>query len=122
MPSAVIGLTKHDAPSACVVPSGNAMHCDALTQRYCEYIAPPKSATVRPSNACASADDPASTTTPAPSLPTGTEWPTRPATAFMRSFGICAVTRGAVDVPPCRAVLISAPANIRPWSEGLIGL
>ena len=42
-----------------------------LDARYCEYIAPPRIATVLPSSACAAADEPAATTTPAPSLPTG---------------------------------------------------
>src|SRR5436305_1393088 len=71
MPSEVSGLTKHDAPSAGVVPSGNGSTSLALMQRYCAYIAPPIIATVLPVSACAASDDPALITTPAPSLPTG---------------------------------------------------
>ena len=71
MPSAVSGLTKQEAPSAGVVPGGRTRHCTALMQRYCEYMAPPRMATVLPSSACAAGEAPACTTTPAPSLPTG---------------------------------------------------
>src|SRR5690242_16797747 len=71
MPSAVSGLTKQEAPSAGVVPAGSTRHCAALMQRYCEYMAPPSTATVLPISACAAGDEPACTTTPAPSLPTG---------------------------------------------------
>src|SRR4030095_5606875 len=78
MPSEVSGLTKHEAPAAAVVPSGRTRHWPAFRQRYCEYIAPPKMATVLPRSACASPDEPALTTTPAPSLPTGIDWSRRP--------------------------------------------
>ena len=122
MPRAVSGLTKQEAPSAGRVPSGSARQCAALTQRYCEYIAPPKTATVRPTSACASADAPAPTTTPAPSLPTGSDWSTRPAMLFIRLSGMRAVTTGLSAVPDCLAVLMSAAPNRSPWSEGLIGL
>ena len=71
MPSAVSGLTNQEAPSAGVVPGGSTRHVTALTQRYCEYMAPPTMATVLPISACAAGDAPAWTTTPAPSLPTG---------------------------------------------------
>src|SRR5438105_3504581 len=70
MPSAVSGLTKQEAPSAGVVPGGNTRHCTALMQRYCEYIAPPRMATVLPISACAAGDAPAWTTTPAPACRT----------------------------------------------------
>ena len=73
MPMAVSGLTKHDAPSAGVVPGGSSRHCAALMTRYCEYIAPPRIATVLPTSFCAASDVPAATTTPAPSLPTGSD-------------------------------------------------
>ena len=122
MPSAVSGLTKHDAPSAGVAPSGRIRHCPTLTQRYCEYMAPPKSATVLPSSACAAPDDPAATTTPAPSLPTGIDWSTRPAMLFIRLSGMRAVTIGLAAVPEAVAVLMSAAPNSSPRSEGLIGV
>ena len=99
IPSAVSGLTKHEAPSAAVVPSGSTRHCPALMQRYCEYIAPPITATVLPSSALASSDAPAATTTPAPSFPTGIDWSRRPAMALIRSGGIVAVTTGWAAVP-----------------------
>ena len=44
--------------------------------------------------ACAAAEVPAATTTPAPSLPTGIDWSTRPAMAFMSPAGMLAVTTG----------------------------
>ena len=53
MPRAVSGLTKHDAPSAALVPAGSGRQSSAFTVRYCEYIAPPRTATVLPSSACA---------------------------------------------------------------------
>src|SRR5665213_2916845 len=71
MPSDVIGLTKHDAPSAEVVPAGSTRQLAAFRQRYCAYIAPPIIATVLPSSIWAVSDAPALMTTPAPSLPTG---------------------------------------------------
>ncbi len=121
MQSAVSGLTKQDAPSAALVPGGRTRHCAAFTQRYCEYIPPPSVATVLPSSAWAAADVPASTTTPAPSLPTGIDSSTRPAMAFMSPSGTLAVTTGRSAVPDCRAVLMSAAPNSSPRSEGLIG-
>ena len=86
MPSAVSGLTKHDAPSAGVVPSGSTMAVGGLTQRYCAYMAPPSIDTVLPSSAWA-ARTPASTTTPAPSLPTGIDWSSRAARPLMVRCG-----------------------------------
>ena len=121
MPSAVSGLTKHDAPSAGVVPSGSTRHCAAVMQRYCAYIAPPSSATVLPSSACAAADEPACTTTPAPSLPTGIDSSSRPAMAFIAASGTRAVTTGRSAVPEDLAVLMSAAPNSRPRSDGFIG-
>jgi hypothetical protein len=57
-------------------------------------------ATVRPSSACAAGDAPAATTVPAPSLPTGSDWPTRPAMAFISAGGTWARTTGRSAVPP----------------------
>src|SRR4029077_17979679 len=84
MPSAVSGLTKQEGPSAGVVPGGSTRHCTALMQRNCEYMAPPRTATVLPISACAAGDEPACTTTPAPSLPTGRDWSRRPAIALIK--------------------------------------
>ncbi len=81
MPKAVSGLTKHEAPSAAVVPGGNTKHWFTLTHRYWEYMAPPSTATFLPISACAAAEDPASVTVPAPSLPTGMEISIRAAMA-----------------------------------------
>jgi hypothetical protein len=69
-PSKVGGLTKHDAPSTAVTPPGSSRHCDTSTQRCCDYIAPSSRPSVLPSSACADADEPATTTLPAPSFPT----------------------------------------------------
>src|SRR6195256_3587912 len=121
IPSAVSGLTKQEAPSAGVVPGGNTRHCTALMQRYCEYMAPPRMATVFPISACAAGDAPAWTTTPAPSLPTGSDCSKRPAIAFITAGEMLAVTTGLSAVPEALAVLMSAPPNSRPWSEGLMG-
>jgi hypothetical protein len=121
MPRAVSGLTKQEAPSAGVVPGGNTRHCTALMQRYCEYMEPPRMATVFPNSACAAGDVPAWTTTPAPSFPTGNDWSRRPAIAFITAGEMLAVTTGLSAGPDIRAVLISAPPKSSPWSEGLMG-
>lgn len=122
MPSAVSGLTNDDAPCFAVAPSGSTRHAAALTTRYCAYIAPPAIPTILPSRACAAADEPAATTVPAPSLPTGSDFPTRaarPASAPSRSG---AVTTGRSGVPATVAADMSAAAGIsRPRSDGLIG-
>ena len=94
MPSAVRGFTKQEAPSAGVVPGGSTRHCTALMQRYCVYMAPPRIATVFPISAWAAGEAPAWTTTPAPSLPTGIDCPTRPAAALSAAGGMLAVTMG----------------------------
>src|SRR5580765_5815162 len=106
MPRAVRGLTKQEAPSAGVVPGGSTRHCTALLQRYCEYIAPPRMASVLPMSACAAGDVPAWTTTPAPSLPTGRDWSRRPAIAFITPGEMLAVTTGLSAVPEALAVLM----------------
>ena len=121
MPSAVSGLTKDDAPSAGVASSGSRRHWSAAITRYCAYIAPPITATVLPSRACAAGELPASTTTPAPSLPTGIDSPRRPAIAFMPASGTRAVTTGRAGVPDTAAVVMSAAPKSRPRSDGLIG-
>ena len=53
IPRAVRGLTKDDAPSLAVAPSGRTRHAAASTTRYCVYIAPPAIPTVLPRSACA---------------------------------------------------------------------
>ena len=121
MPSAVRGLTKDDAPSAGVVPSGSGRHCSTGTQRYCEYIAPPSAATVLPISFCAASDAPAATTTPAPSFPTGIDMSSLAAMAFMPFSGMRAVTTGPCSPWVTVAVLMSAAPNSRPMSEGLMG-
>ena len=103
------------------VPSGRTRHWAALMHRYCAYIAPPTMATVLPINACAAADEPAFTTTPAPSLPTGMDSSSRPAMAFMNLSGTGAVTTGRAAVAETLAVLMSAAPNNSPRSEGLMG-
>src|SRR5437899_11569923 len=114
MPSAVSGLTKQEAPSAGVVPGGNTRHCTALMQRYCEYMGPPRIATVLPISACAAGDAPACTTTPAPSLPTGSDCSRRPAIAFITAGEMVAVTAALTAVPDAVAVLKAAPPNSSP--------
>src|SRR5882762_10287849 len=87
MPSAVSGLTKHEAPSAGVMPAGSGRHSLTFRQRYCAYMAPPIMATVLPVSAFAASDDPVAMTTPAPSLPTGMDSSSRPAMAFIAASG-----------------------------------
>ena len=121
MPSAVSGFTKQEAPSAGVVPDGNTRHCSALMQRYCEYIAPPRTATVFPTSAWAWGDEPALMTTPAPSLPTGSDCPRRPAIIASTGGKSFAVITGRSAVPAASAAVISAPPKSRPRSDGLRG-
>src|SRR5450755_2983469 len=108
MPSAVSGLTKHDAPSAAVVPAASGRHSLTLRQRYCAYIAPPIIATVLPISAFAASDDPVLITTPAPSLPTGMDSSSRAAIARIAASGTFAVMTGATLVPDALAELMSA--------------
>src|SRR3954466_2207110 len=121
IPSDVSGLTKHDAPSAGVMPSGSGNTSFAFTQRYWAYIAPPIIATVLPFSACAASDEPALITTPAPSLPTGIDSSNRPAIAFIAPSGTFAVMTGASALPEAFAVVMSAAPTSRPRSDGLIG-
>src|ERR1700683_4743077 len=99
MPRAVSGLTNDDAPSLGVVPGGRTRHDEAPTARYCEYIEPPATATVRPWSDCASGEGPAATTLPAPSLPTGSDLPTRAARERSAPSTSGAVTTRSLDVP-----------------------
>src|SRR6516165_5933230 len=121
IPSAVIGLTKDDAPSRAVALSGRTKQADASTARYCEYIAPPAIATTFPTRAWAAADDPAATTVPAPSLPTGSDLSSRAESAPREAPPTEAVTMGRSGVPATVAVFMSALAMRRPRSDGLIG-
>ncbi len=121
MPRTVRGLTKQDAPSFGVVPSGITRHCPACKVLYFAYIAPPSIATVLPISACASSDDPALTTTPAPSLPQASALPTLGATYGCMASGIFALIIGLSDAPTASAVVISAKAKSIPISDGLIG-
>src|SRR6478735_563674 len=121
MPSAVSGLTKQEAPSAAVVPSGSGSTSLALMTRYCAYIAPPIIATVLPINALAASDDPVLITTPAPSLPTGMDSSSRAAIAFSAASGTFAVNTGWSLVPETLAVEMSAGPIRSPRSDGLIG-
>jgi len=100
MPSTVSGFTNAEAPSTARVPSGSSRQRNASACRYCAYIPPPATATSLPSRACAAAEDPAATTVPAPSLPAGSDWPTRAAAARAAPGGSGAVTTGRSGVPP----------------------
>ena len=121
MPRAVRGLTKHDAPSAGAVPSGSARQRLASARRYSAYIEPPRTATVRPIRAWAAADEPAATTTPAPSLPVGIVRSRRPATCRANPLGMSATATGPCSPSAVRTVETSAGPNSTPRSEGLIG-
>ena len=121
MPSAVSGLTNEDAPSAAAVPAGSSRQNATSTARYCPYIAPPAAATVLPTSACAASDEPAATTVPAPSLPTGIDTPTLASIARIAAGGSGAMITGRSGVPVATAAVTSAPASSRPRSDGLIG-
>src|SRR6201997_198727 len=108
IPSAVIGLTNDEAPSLAVVPSGRTKHAEASTARYCVYIAPPAIATVFPMRVWAAEDDPAATTLPAPSLPTGSDLSSRADSVPRAASPTEAVTTGRSGVPAIVAVVMSA--------------
>ena len=121
IPRAVKGLTNDDAPSLAVAPAGKTRHAAASTTRYCVYIAPPAIPTVFPSRACAADDDPATTTVPAPSLPTGSGLSIRAESPARAPAPNDAVTMGRSGVPSTVAVVMSAPGMRTPKSDGLIG-
>src|SRR5258708_12898607 len=117
IPSAVIGLTNDAAPSAARAPSGSSRHADALTQRYCVYMAPPATATTLPSRARAASEAPAATTVPAPSLPAGRDCPTLAVAARAAAAGRGAATTGRPGVPPPLARVNPAPPRRRPTPQ-----
>ena len=121
IPSTVIGLTNEDAPSAAVAPAGSSRQAAAGTVRYCAYMAPPATATSLPSSAWAAGEGPAATTVPAPSLPAGSDCPTRAAAARAAAAASGAAMTGRSGEPSVMASAMSAPANSSPRSEGLIG-
>src|SRR5271155_1904250 len=121
IPRAVRGLTKEEAPSFAVAPSGKTRLAEASTARYWVYMPPPAIPTVLPSSAWAVDDDPAATTVPAASLPTGSDLPTRAESPAKAPSGSGAVTTGCPGVPATVAVDKSAPAMRTPKSDGLIG-
>ena len=99
MPSAVSGLTKHDAPSAGVVPGGSTRHCSALTRSVLRVHGAAEHGHRLAEQRLRGGDAPASITTPAPSLPTGSDWPSRPAIAFIARSGTRAVTTVRAPLP-----------------------
>src|ERR1700753_3765041 len=121
IPSVVRGLTKDDAPSLAVAPSGTTTHAEASTPGYWAYIAPPAIPTTFPRRACAAGDDPAATTVPAPSLPTGSDWSTRADSASNTFAPSGAVTIGRSGVPDTVAAVRSAAGTRTPRSDGVIG-
>src|SRR5690606_41815274 len=74
-------------------------------------------ATVLHIRLCAAADEPAATTVPAPSLPTGIDLPMRFLTAPMNLAGTSALMTGRSALPDCLAVVMSATLNITPRSD-----
>ena len=84
-------------------------------------MAPPAIPTVFPRRACAAGDEPAATTVPAPSLPTGSDASSRADSPRSVPSLTDAVTTGRSDVPATVAVVMSAVATSKPRSDGLIG-
>src|SRR6516165_1493420 len=121
IPRAVNGLTNDDAPSLADAPSGKTRQAEASTTRYWVYIAPPAIPTRFPKRACAADDEPAATTVPAPSLPTGSDLSTRAESRPTAPAPNDAVTMGRSGVPATVAVVRSAQATRRARSDGLIG-
>jgi hypothetical protein len=81
------------------------------------YIAQPAIPTVFPSRACAADDDPATTTVPAPSLPTGSGLSIRAESPARAPAPNDAVTMGRSGVPSTVAVVMSAPGMRTPKSD-----
>jgi hypothetical protein len=84
-------------------------------------MAPPARATVLPSNAWAASEEPAATTTPAPSLPTAMDSSSRPFNPRSTLGAMGAETVTPAPDPVEVAWVRSAPPISRPRSEGLIG-
>src|SRR5260370_18934891 len=122
MPSAVSGLTNHEAPSAAVVPAGSRWQSVAFNRRYCAYIAPPTIDTVLPLSAWAASEEPALITVPAPSLPTGMASPSPAARKASDAAGTLAVTLTPSPLPVDLTVAMAAGPSSRPRSDGLIGV
>ena len=122
MPSAVSGLTNHEAPSAALVPAGRGWQSVAFSRRYCAYIPPPTIDTVLPRSACDASEEPALTTVPAPSLPTGIAWSSRAVRKGRAASATFAVTLMALPLPVDLAVAMSIGPSSRPRSDGFIGV
>src|SRR5258708_32690998 len=108
MPSAVSGLTNHEAPSAALVPAGSGWQSVAFSRRYCAYIAPPTIDTVLPLGAWAASEEPALITVPAPSLPTGIGWARRVASDGRDAAGAWGVALMSGPLPLGLADALSA--------------
>ena len=119
MPRAVSGLTKAAAACLAVIPSGNGSTSAARSFRWRVYIPPPTAPTTRPMRCPALA--PAATTTPPPSLPTGSDFPARRLMNGANWGGIFAVALGRPEDVPAASVFMSAGPNITPMSEGFTG-
>jgi len=115
-------VTKADAASSGLIPADKTRQSAALAFRSCPYIPPTKIETVFPSRAWASGDGPAFVTTPAPSRPTGIDFPIRAESARITAGAIGAVTTVWLPFPDTFAELTSPPASKSPRSEGLIGV
>src|SRR6185503_15991684 len=122
MLNAVSGFTKQEAACCAVVPLGNTSASTAFATLNCEYIEPLATATSFPMSACAAGDDPALTTVPAPSLPTGMDSSKRALNAGIARSRMLAVRTGLAVAPDCFAVFMSTGPRSRAMSDGLIGV
>ena len=115
-PSAVIGLTKLEAPTSeeCS-PSGR--HIIASAMAYWLKALPGTQATRWPISALAMSLSPVAITVPAPSLPAGRRWPWRPFWPERNGSGMVATT-----LPGLYSAVSKSAAEVRiARSEGLIG-
>src|SRR5277367_834787 len=111
IPSAVSGLTKHDAPSDAETPSGRTRQAAAGTDRYSPYRPLPASATVLPRSPLAWS--PVATTVPAPSVPTAMGTPRRLAIARRPASGTAMVVRRDAPSPVVLALEMRRPKAVR---------
>jgi len=112
----VSGLTKHDAPSAAVMPAGSGRQSPALMTRYCadhgDRLAGQRLRSTRRAGLFYDAG---------PSLPTGRDLSSRPVVVLSEAWETSALTAMLSLVPDNVPWDMSAVPTKIPRSDGLIG-